>query len=105
MSEIAPAEGNYTFSFTVSNPNGGMDENVTNDTATSDFFMNTTGSGVTISVGGGWDSEIGWSLDLNGTVLASGGAFCDGMHPHWVFHFQHDRQLWRRLERWDIHVD
>lgn len=75
LSEIAPAEGNHTFSFTVSNPNGGMDENATNDTATSDFFMNTTGSGVTISVGGGsWDSEIGWSLDLNGTVLASGGA-------------------------------
>ncbi|MEC8362128.1 MAG: M43 family zinc metalloprotease, partial [Bacteroidota bacterium] len=75
LSEIAPAEGNHTFSFTVSNPNGGTDENATNDTATSDFFMNTTGSGVTISVGGGsWDSEIGWSLDLNGTVLASGGA-------------------------------
>jgi len=75
LSEIAPAEGNHTFSFTVSNPTGGMDENATNDTATSDFFMNTTGSGVTISVGGGsWDSEIGWSLDLNGTVLASGGA-------------------------------
>ena len=75
LSDIAPAEGNHTFSFTVSNPNGGTDENATNDTATSDFFMNTTGSGVTISVGGGsWDSEIGWSLDLNGTVLASGGA-------------------------------
>ena len=75
LSEIAPAEGNHTFSFTVSNPNGGTDENATNDTATSDFFMNTTGSGVTISVGGGsWDSEIGWSLDLKGTVLASGGA-------------------------------
>ena len=58
----------------MSNPNGGTDENASNDTATSDFFMNTTGSGVTISVGGGsWDSEIGWSLDLNGTVLASGG--------------------------------
>ena len=75
LSDIAPAEGNHTFSYTVSNPNGGTDENATNDTATSDFFMNTTGSGVTISVGGGsWDSEIGWSLDLNGTVLASGGA-------------------------------
>lgn len=75
LSDIAPAEGNHTFSFTVSNPNGGTDENATNDTATSDFFMNTTGSGVTISVGGGsWDSEIGWSLDFNGTVLASGGA-------------------------------
>ena len=37
--------------------------------------MNTTGSGVTITVGGGsWDGEIGWSLDLNGTTLASGGA-------------------------------
>ena len=75
LADIAPADGNHTFSFTVSNPNGGTDENAANDTATSDFFMNTTGSGVTISVGGGnWDSEIGWSLDLNGTVLASGGA-------------------------------
>ena len=75
LADIAPADGNHTFSFTLSNPNGGTDENAANDTATSDFFMNTTGSGVTISVGGGsWDSEIGWSLDLNGTVLASGGA-------------------------------
>ena len=75
LDDIAPEDGNHTFSFTVSNPNGGTDENASNDTASSDFFMNTTGSGVTISVGGGsWDSEIGWSLDLNGTVLASGGA-------------------------------
>ena len=75
LDDIAPEDGNHTFSFTVSNPNGGTDENASNDSASSDFFMNTTGSGVTISVGGGsWDSEIGWSLDLNGTVLASGGA-------------------------------
>ena len=33
------------------------------------------GSGITIAVGGGtWDGEIGWSLDLNGEVFASGGA-------------------------------
>ena len=33
------------------------------------------GTGITIAVGGGsWDGEIGWSLDLNGEVLASGGA-------------------------------
>ena len=33
------------------------------------------GTGITIAVGGGtWDSEIGWSLDLNGEVYASGGA-------------------------------
>ena len=33
------------------------------------------GSGVTISVGGGsWDGEIGWSIEFNGEVLASGGA-------------------------------
>ena len=75
LMDIAPADGNHTFSFTVSNPNGGTDENGANDSASSDFFMNTTGSGVTVTVGGGsWDSEIGWSLDLNGTVYASGGA-------------------------------
>ena len=72
---IAPADGNHTFSFTVSNPNGSADQNASNDTASSQFFMNSSGSGVTITVGGGsWDSEIGWSLDLNGTVYASGGA-------------------------------
>ena len=33
------------------------------------------GTGITITVGGGaWDSEIGWSLDLNGASVASGGA-------------------------------
>lgn len=73
LSEISPLEGNHTFSFTVSNPNGGVDENVENDSVANEFFMNTTGSGITVSVGGGsWDSEIGWSLDLNGTVFASG---------------------------------
>ena len=75
LADIAPADGNHTFSFTVSNPNGAADQNTANDTASSEFFMNSSGSGVTIAVGGGnWDSEIGWSLDLNGTVYASGGA-------------------------------
>ena len=75
LTDISPADGNHIFSFTLSNPNGGADENPGNDSASSDFFMNTTGSGVTITVGGGsWDGEIGWSLDLNGTTLASGGA-------------------------------
>lgn len=75
LSEIAPVDGDHTFSFEVSNPNGGVDENDANDSTESSFFMNSTGSGLTISVGGGsWDSEIGWSLDLNGTVYASGGA-------------------------------
>ena len=33
------------------------------------------GTGITITVGGGtWDSEIGWSLDLNGESFASGGS-------------------------------
>lgn len=73
LQDIAPADGNHTFSFSVSNPNGAADQNTANDTASSDFFMNSSGSGVTVTVGGGsWDSEIGWSLDLNGTVLASG---------------------------------
>ena len=37
----------------------GADENPGNDSTSSEFFMNTTGSGVTITVGGGsWDSEI-----------------------------------------------
>lgn len=74
LADISPADGNHTFSFTLSNPNGGVDENASNNDASSDFFMNTTGSGVTINVGGGsYDGEISWSLDLNGTVLASGG--------------------------------
>ena len=34
-----------------------------------------SGTGITIAVGGGsWDTEIGWSLDLNGEVYSSGGA-------------------------------
>ena len=75
LADIAPADGNHTFSFTVSNPNGSADQNPANDSASSDFFMNSSGSAVTVTVGGGsWDSEIGWSLELNGTVYASGGA-------------------------------
>ena len=39
-----------------------------------DFSMNSTGSGVTVTVGGGsWDSEIGCGHSTNGTVYASGG--------------------------------
>ena len=75
LADIAPADGNHTFSFTVSNPNGSIDQNTANDSASSDFFMNSSGSGVTITVGGGsWDGEIGWSLELDGTILASGAA-------------------------------
>lgn len=75
LADIAPADGSHTFSFSVSNPNGSADQDTSNDTASSDFFMNSSGSGITVTVGGGsWDSEIGWSLDLNGTVYASGGA-------------------------------
>jgi len=75
LADIAPEDGTHTFSFTLSNPNGAADQNTANDTASSDFFMNSSGSGVTVTVGGGsWDSEVGWSLDLNGTVYASGGA-------------------------------
>ena len=34
-----------------------------------------SGSGITVAVGGGsYDSEIGWSIELNGEVFASGDA-------------------------------
>ena len=74
LADIAPADGNHTFSFTVSNPNGSADQNPANDSASGDFFMNSSGSAVTVTVGGGsWDNE--WMvLELNGTVYASGGA-------------------------------
>ena len=39
--DIAPADGNHTFSFTVSNPNGGPTK-TERTTSSSDFFMNTT---------------------------------------------------------------
>ena len=75
LADIAPADGSHTFSFNVNNPNGSSDQNPANDSASSEFFMNTSGSGVTVTVGGGsWDGEIGWSLELDGTVFASGGA-------------------------------
>ena len=75
LAVIAPADGDHTFTFNVSNPNGQLDEDAGNNEASSSFFINSSGSGVTISVGGGsWDGEIGWSLDLNGQNYASGGA-------------------------------
>ena len=73
LADIAPADGDHTFTFNVSNPNGQLDEDAGNNEASSSFFINSSGSGVTITVGGGsWDSEIGWSLDLNGQNYASG---------------------------------
>ena len=73
LSGIAPADGDHAFTFNVSNPNGQLDEDPSNNEASSSFFINSSGSGVTIAVGGGsWDGEIGWSLDLNGQNYASG---------------------------------
>ena len=62
LADIAPADGNHTFSFHSVQSQWFYRPKHIERHGDSDFFMNSSGSGVTISVGGGsWDSEIGWS--------------------------------------------
>src|SRR5690554_2377604 len=80
---VLPSEtlnsGTYTFSATVSSPNGQTDENPSNDNLTSSFTMNSGGEQVTLQLDTDcWGTETEWEIkDENDVVIESGGPYTD----------------------------
>src|SRR5690554_803315 len=74
---ISLTNGNYVFTATVSSPNGQADENPSNNSATSNFVINTNGEEVTLNVTVDcWGEETTWEIkDDNNNVVASGGPY------------------------------
>lgn len=69
--------GTYTFSATVSSPNGQTDENPSNNNLTSSFTMNSIGEEVTLNISTDcWGTETKWEVkDDNNVVVESGGPY------------------------------
>lgn len=74
---ISLTNGNYVFTATVSSPNGQADENPSNNSATSNFVINTNGEEVTLNVTVDcWGEDTTWEIkDDNNNVVASGGPY------------------------------
>lgn len=69
-------EGNHTFTFQTSYPNGQTDQNTTNDAATEAFSTNSIGTEVTVKVKTDtYPAQTSWEIKLGSTVVASGGNF------------------------------
>ncbi len=74
------SDGSYTFSATVSSPNGNPDENNANDNATSSFIINSGGETVTLDLQTDcFGSDITWELrkDSDNSLVADGGPYSD----------------------------
>src|SRR5690625_2241307 len=74
---ISLTNGNYVFTATVSSPNGQADENPSNNSATSNFVINTNGEEVTLNVTVDcYGEDTTWEIkDDNNNVVASGGPY------------------------------
>lgn len=71
--------GGGTFMVTTNNPNGSSDQNMSNDTATSDY-ASIAGNSVTVSIiTDFYGTETTWELiNSENTVVASGGPYVNG---------------------------
>jgi hypothetical protein len=70
LSNMSPALGAHTFNATVSNPNGGTDQNAANNSASSSFTL-STGTAYTLTLTTDcWGEEVSWELEdaANATV-------------------------------------
>lgn len=76
--QVAP-NGSYTFTASTSNPNSGMDLNLSNDEEASNFVVNVNGQTVDLDLTlDCYGSEITWSvIDDNGNTVVSGGGYFD----------------------------
>lgn len=76
--QIAP-NGSYTFTASTSNPNGGTDQNASNNQTTANFIVDENGQTVDLSLNlDCFGSEISWSIvNENGVTITSGGGYPD----------------------------
>jgi len=72
-----PGDGSHVFNVSVSSPNGGADENADNDSASSDFSLDSQGVDVTMTLTfDNYPGETTWELvDGTGTTVFSGGPY------------------------------
>ena len=72
-------DGNYTFTAYSDNPNGATDQNPSNDQATSNFSIASTGQNVDVTIlTDCYGSEITWTIaDASGNAMADGGPYSD----------------------------
>ena len=72
------ASGNHTFNASTSSPNGGTDENTSNDTGSSNFSSVGSGSTVTLDIlTDNYPAETTWEIidQTNSSTVASGGPY------------------------------
>ena len=72
-----PGDGAHVFNVSVSEPNGGLDENTSNDSGSSNFSLDSQGIDVTMSLTlDNYPAETTWTLvDADGNTVLSGGPY------------------------------
>ena len=77
LGTLTPGDGDHTFAATVSAPNGGIDEDTSNDAASSDFSLDSQGVDVELTLTlDNYPGETSWFLaDADGNVVWSGGPY------------------------------
>jgi subtilisin family serine protease len=71
------ATGSYTFTASTSNPNGGTDQNASNNASSKPFFIDQNGQTVNLTVRTDcYGDEVSWQVrDASNNVVASGGPY------------------------------
>ncbi len=79
LPNITSPSGNYTFTATVSNPNGGSDQNAANNSLSTNFSVIPNGDQVTLNLlTDCYGSEITWNIEDDlGNLIISGGPYTD----------------------------
>ncbi len=89
LSPIAVSSGAHVFNVASSNPNGGTDENTTNDSSATNFSLtdefNTTQVHLTLLTDD-WAQETSWEFkDSSNTIIASGGPYTETVDDNTTF--------------------
>ena len=77
LGTLTPGDGDHTFAASVSAPNGGVDEDPSNDAASSDFSLDSQGIDVALTLTlDNYPGETTWELaDADGSVVWAGGPY------------------------------
>ena len=80
LGTLTPGDGAHTFDAAVSAPNGGVDEDASNDAASSTFSLDSQGIDVTMTLTlDNYPGETTWELaDADGNVVWAGGPYGSG---------------------------
>ena len=77
LGSLTPGDGDHTFAASVSAPNGGVDEDTSNDAASSEFSLDSQGVDVELTLTlDNYPGETTWVLtDADGATIWSGGPY------------------------------